>query len=315
MRSKLPSIMALQAFEASARLLSFTEAAHECCLTAGAISRQVRILEAELGIPLFNRQPGGLVLERAGAAYLEEIRAALHTIEQAGLRAGRQARGHAGQFSIATLPGFGARWLMPRYPAFEAQHPDISIKFYTRTDQVDFDEYLFDAAIYFGAEPPGGMQADWLMAEEQVAVCCPSQAHPAAVPVIEALPRYRLLHHMDRPSAWQEWLGELGLRSAHLQQGPAFEQMQLMIEATLSGLGLALLPRFMVEQELATGRLVEPFAHRVSSRCNYWLIYPTANGRLTSLLIFRAWLLSQSGPDAGRVSSSTGGIVSVVNPA
>lgn len=295
MRRKLPSIMALQAFEASARLLSFTEAARECCLTSGAISRQVRILESELGVRLFQRQPGGLVLSGAGESYLEEIKEALDCIEQASLRASHHASGGAQQLSIATLPGFGARWLMPRYPAFAAQQPDIAIKFYTRTDPVDFDEHRFDAAIHFGIAPPERTQSDWLMAEEQVAVCCPSLRHPPDMSALEALPRYRLLHHLDRPTAWDEWLGDLGIREAGLRQGPIFEQMHLMIEAALSGLGLALLPRFMVQQELALGLLVEPFAQRVSSRCNYWLIYPASTGRLPSLQIFRNWLLSQAG--------------------
>jgi LysR family glycine cleavage system transcriptional activator len=294
MRRKLPSTMALQAFEASARLQSFTEAARECCLTSGAISRQVRILETELGFILFQRSPGRLVLSRAGASYLEQIREALACIEQAGLRVAQQERTGALQLSIATLPGFGARWLMPRYPAFAEQQPDIAIRFRTRTEPVDFDEHGCDAAIYCGATPPAATQSDWLTAEEQVAVCSPSARPPEGLDIGEALMRYKLFPHIDRPAAWDEWLAELGLEGAVLQRGPIFEQMHLMIEAAISGLGLALVPRYMVRHELASGRLIEPFAQRISSRCNYWLIYPVSASRLPSFLLFREWLLGQA---------------------
>lgn len=294
MRRRLPSIMALQAFEASARLQSFTEAARECCLTAGAISRQVRLLEAELGIALFQRQSGRLVLSGAGQTYLQDIAGALGRIEEAGLRAGQRAGDGGWKLSIATLPGFGARWLMPRYPAFAAQQPDIAVTFYTRTEPVDFDQHRLDAAIHFGVVPPARVQADWLMAEEQVAVCCPSLRHLDAMPALKALARYRLLYHLDRPAAWDEWLGDGGPGDSRQPPGPAFEQMHLMIEAALSGLGLALVPRFIVQRELALGLLVEPFARRVFSRCHYWLIYPASSGGLPSLRMFRAWLLGQA---------------------
>jgi LysR family glycine cleavage system transcriptional activator len=294
MRRKLPSIMALQAFEASARLQSFTDAGRECCLTSGAISRQVRILEVELGSILFQRQPGRLVLSRAGECYLEEIREALIAIEQAGLRIARLDREEAFQLSIATLPGFGARWLMPRYPDFAEQQPDIAIRFYTRTEPADFNKHGCDAAIYCGTTPPAGMQSDWLTSEEQVAVCSPSMRPPHGMATDEALKRFKLFPHVDRPAAWDEWLVELGLSAAGLRQGPVFEQMQLMIGAAMSGLGMALVPRFMVHHELAAELLIEPFAQRVSSRCDYWLIYPTSTERLPSLKIFRAWLLGQA---------------------
>jgi len=298
MRRKLPSIMALQAFEASARLQSFTEAGRECCLTSGAISRQVRILEAELGILLFQREPGRLVLSRAGAGYLEEIRQALEDIEQAGLRAARQEKAEALHLSIATLPGFGARWLMPRYPDFAARRPDVTIRFYTRTEPLNFDQHLCDAAIYCGAAPPADTQSDWLTAEEQVAVCSPAMRPPEGMPIGEALTRYKLFPHVDRPTAWDEWLGELGLGGVTLPQGPIFEQMQLMIGAAMSGLGLALVPRYMVHHELRAGLLIEPFAQPVSSRCNYWLLYPAATGRMPSFQSFRSWLIGQARSDA-----------------
>lgn len=294
MRRKLPSIMALQAFEASARLQSFTEAGRECFLTSGAISRQVRILEMELGIVLFQRQPGRLVLSRAGATYLEEIREALIGIEQAGLRIARQDGEDGRLLSVATPPGFGARWLMPRYPDFATQHPDIPIRFYTRTEPVDFDKHGCDAAIYCGATPPAGAQSDWLTSEEQVAVCSPSMRPLEGMAVSEALKRYKLFPHMDRPAAWDEWLEELGLDGAGLQRGPVFEQMHMMIGAAMSGLGMALVPRYMVNHELAAGLLIEPFAQPVSNRCDYWLIYPASTGRMPSLQIFRTWLLSQA---------------------
>jgi LysR family glycine cleavage system transcriptional activator len=292
MRRTLPSMMSLEAFEASARHLSFAEAARECCLTQGAISRQVRLLEAALETELFLRTRGGLLLTTAGQELLRGIRPGLDGIAAAVSRVTLRRGGE--QLRLATLPGFGARWMMPRYASFSAQHPDISVAFFTRTDPVSFEDQPFDAAIHFGTSLPAGVPGDWLMSEDPVPVCHPSIRHPAGLSLAEALSSYQLLHHLHRASSWTDWMSAAGVTGLAIRNGPAFEQLHLMIEAAASRLGLALLPRFMVQQELASGVLVAPFEQRVNSGWGYWLTYPGNRPLSHALRAFREWLVPQA---------------------
>lgn len=281
---------ALQAFEASARLLSFAEAGRDCCLTPGAISRQVRLLEADLGVALFRRDRGGLVLTTAGEALLPEVRGALDRLAQARDRVAQRGTGPR-RLAIATLPAFGARWLMPRYRSFAEAHPDIAVTFFTCTEAVSFDDGAIDAAIHYGPAPPAGTRGDWIMDERPTPVCAPALHHPAGLSPARALEHYRLLQHVRRPAAWADWLARLGDRSVMAERGPAFEQLHLMAEAALSGLGLALLPEFMVQDDLATGRLVAPFSESVNTGWGYWFVYPGNRPIREPLQAFRHWLL------------------------
>ncbi len=283
-------MMALRAFEASARRLSFAEAGRECCLTPGAIGRQIRLLEADLGVVLFHRHAAGLTLTVAGEDLLHEVRSALDLVERAMGRVARRARG-AKRLSIATLPAFGARWLMPQYPDFANSHPDITVTFFTRTEPVAFEGQHFDGAIHYGVAPPPGTRGDWIMDEQPTPVCAPSLRHPEGLDLTRALARYRLLQHVHRPAAWTDWLSRLSIRNVETDSGPAFEQLHLMLEAALSGLGLALLPRFMVQDELVSGRLIAPFAERVSSGWGYWFVYPGDRKLGDAANAFRDWLL------------------------
>ncbi|WP_160000036.1 LysR substrate-binding domain-containing protein [Roseomonas sp. 18066] len=300
MQRRLPSLMALQAFEAAARLHSFAEAGRACCLTPGAISRQLRLLEAELGTSLLRRESGRLALTADGTAYLKEIAPALARIERATARVARQ--GEVASLHVTTLPGFGACWLMPRHARFVAGHPKIRLNLYTRTEDVDFARHPFDAAIYFNSAPPPALVADPLLVEEQVAVCHPRLRPAGPRPSIQALARLPLILHLDRPAAWEDWLADLGCATPELRHGPGFQHAPLMAEAASAGLGLALLPRFLVAEDLAAGRLVAPFAHLGSSRRTYWLTYPAAHGQSRPLQAFRAWLLAEmrSGPSGFR---------------
>ncbi|ONG57904.1 hypothetical protein BKE38_03815 [Pseudoroseomonas deserti] len=291
MQRRLPSLMALQAFEASARLQSFAEAGRACCLTPGAISRQVRLLEGDLGTLLLRREAGRLALTADGATYLKEIAPALARIDRASARVARQ--GEAASLHVTTLPGFGAVWLMPRHAGFVAAHPKIRLNLYTRTEDVDFARHPFDAAIYFNSAPPPELIADRLLVEEQVAVCHPRLRPPGPRPALQALSKLPLIHHLDRPAAWEDWLADLGAATPELRHGPGFQHAPLMAEAAGAGLGLALIPRFLVEDDLATGRLVAPFAHLGVSRRTYWLTYPPSHGQSRPLQAFRQWLLAE----------------------
>ncbi|MBU3730688.1 MAG: transcriptional regulator GcvA [Beijerinckiaceae bacterium] len=293
-RSVTPSLAALQAFEAAARLESFTRAAEELHLTQGAVSRQVAILEATLGLRLFERIRQRIVPTEAGRAYAAEIRDILSRLQTATLST-MAMKNVGGTLSLALLPTFGTRWLIPRLPDFFARHPEIAIDFSTRIVPFDFAREPFDAAIHFGDPTWPGTEAHRLMGEMIVPVASPAFLAREAIGRPEDLTRVPLLRQATRPQGWAEWFEAQGLDPETARPGPRFEQFAMVAQAAVAGLGVAVVPRFLIEDELKSGQLVIPFDRPVESRQSYWLVYPTAQGERPALRIFRDWLLQAVG--------------------
>lgn len=293
-RSVTPSLAALQAFEAAARLESFTRAAEELHLTQGAVSRQVAALELSLGLKLFERIRQRIVPTEAGRAYAAEIRDILSRLQTATLST-MAMKNVGGTLSLALLPTFGTRWLIPRLPDFFARHPEIAIDFSTRIVPFDFAREPFDAAIHFGDPTWPGTAAHRLMGEMIVPVASPAFLERAAIRRPEDLVRVPLLRQATRPQGWAEWFEAQGLDPETARPGPRFEQFAMVAQAAVAGLGVAVVPRFLVEDELRSGQLVIPFDRPVESRQSYWLVYPRAQGERPALRIFRDWLLQAVG--------------------
>lgn len=293
-RAPLPSLGALAAFEAAARHGSFTRAAEELALTQGAVSRQVAALEGLIGVRLFDRVRQRVALTPAGAAYAVEVRAALSALSSATLNL-MAFRGAGGVLNLAILPTFGTRWLIPRLPRFTEAYPNITINFATRLLPFDFDREGHDAAIHFGAPIWPGARLHRLMGEEIVPVASPALVarHRLARPGdVLGVP---LLQQATRPRAWEQWLAEQGLDPARATPGPRFEQFAMVAQAAVAGLGLAIVPRFLVEEEIRSGALVMPFDAPSRSEEAYWLVYPEAKAALPTVAAFRAWLLGEVG--------------------
>jgi len=257
-RRLLPSMSALTAFEAAARTGSFTAAAGELSLTQGAVSRQIKALEDQIGTPLFIRKGQRVTLTPTGALYAEPIRDALRQIAAATVRTIAAPKG--GELHLAILPTFGTRWLVPRLPAFQAAHPQVTIHFTTKLAPFDFRTHDLDAAIHYGLGDWPDAVCDHLLDEEVLPVCAPSflKAHPIADPAdLIALP---LLHTSTRPDAW-------------------------------AGLGVALLPTLLVRGELADGALVPAIDRPHRSARAYYLVHPRNKANHPPLAAFRRWLL------------------------
>ncbi len=293
-RTHTPSLAALQAFEAAARLESFTRAAEELHLTQGAVSRQVAGLEAALGLQLFERIRQRIVPTEAGRAYAAEIRDILSRLQTATLST-MAMKNVGGTLSLALLPTFGTRWLIPRLPDFFARHPEIAIDFSTRIVPFDFAREPFDAAIHFGDPTWPGTEAHRLMGEMIVPVTSPAFLAREGIAAPEDLVRVPLLRQATRPQGWAEWFEAQGLDPETARPGPRFEQFAMVAQAAVAGLGVAVVPRFLIEDELKSGQLVIPFDRPVESRQSYWLVYPTAQGERPALRIFRDWLLQAVG--------------------
>lgn len=273
--------------------MSFTRAAEELCVTESAVSRQIRKLEEHLGRSLFHRIKQRLVLTEAGEVYAASVRDLLARAEAATLELMSFAK-VGGTLTLALLPTFGTRWLVPRLGDFTARHPDVQLNLVTRVRPFDFAGSDIDAAIHFGTDAWPGAVCHRLMGEVSVPVAAPSLlrgqrslARPADVG------RYTLLQHATRPQAWVEWLRAAGMTTVDGDKGPRFEQFQMVIQAAVAGLGLAVLPRFLIQDELTSRRLVVAYDLPVTSEHAYYLVHPERKAELMRVAAFRDWLLAQ----------------------
>jgi LysR family glycine cleavage system transcriptional activator len=284
---------ALAAFDASARTGSFSEAARELNLTQGAISRQIRVLEQQLDTLLFVRESRRVRLTSAGQAYAMEIRAALHTIGYATLKLLNDPSD--GVINLAILPTFGAQWLIPRLVHFWAERPNIAINFATRSDPFDFTREGLDAAIHYGAPEWPGADCYFLFGEKIAPVCSPlflaDERRRTITP--EGLINLPLLHLTHRPFAWQEWLEKQGV-NAMPTKGFHFEQFNAAIQAAKSGLGIALLPEPLIEEEIKRGDLIKVLGEGEVSDKGYYLVIPKEKLSLPAIQIFKKWLTEQA---------------------
>jgi LysR family glycine cleavage system transcriptional activator len=251
-------------------------------------------LEAALGLQLFERIRQRIVPTEAGRAYAAEIRDILSRLQTATLST-MAMKNVGGTLSLALLPTFGTRWLIPRLPDFFARHPEIAIDFSTRIVPFDFAREPFDAAIHFGDPTWPGTEAHRLMGEMIVPVASPAFLAREGITAPEDLVRVPLLRQATRPQGWAEWFEAQGLDPETARPGPRFEQFAMVAQAAVAGLGVAVVPRFLIEDELKSGQLVIPFDRPVESRQSYWLVYPTAQGERPALKSFRDWLLQAVG--------------------
>ncbi|MCZ0963371.1 LysR substrate-binding domain-containing protein [Paracoccus benzoatiresistens] len=289
-RSQMPDLSALQAFEAAARHGSFTRAAVELNLTQSAISRQIKELEAQLGVALFERIRQRIVLSSAGEQLRPEIESLLAGLEHLTLRAASR-RDVTGHLAVATLPTFGSRWLMPRLPNFLAEHPGIQISVLSRDGHFDLAEASVDVAIHYGKPAWPGATCAYLCAETVLPVAAPGLigadgTFPDAAP---------LLHMQSRPMQWPEWLTANGQDVVRGFQGHRFDQFSLLIEATVAGLGMALLPSYLIEREIRQGLLrIIPGPPSVTDAA-YYVVIPDERVSDPLPSAFRNWVTGQVG--------------------
>ncbi|AXI45428.1 LysR family transcriptional regulator [Sulfitobacter sp. SK012] len=292
-RRFLPSISALLAFEAAARLGSATQAATELSLTQSAISRQIKALEEQLGVALMARQGRNLVLTQAGTDYVREVRDILSRLAQASVSA--RTKRQSGALTLAILPAFGMHWLAPRLSDFAKCHPEVTVNLSTRLHPFSFGSSRFDAAIHFGHEDWPGVHFLPLMPEVVVPVCAPDLLNgKTALP--QDLLAHPLLHLETRPRAWARWLEALDVATPP-PDGMMFDQFATMAQAAIHGLGVALLPTFVAEPYLNENKLVLAASQTNESVGNYYLVWPQDRPVPPPLKAFCSWLSAQALPE------------------
>lgn len=291
--SQFPSMRALSAFEASARHLSFLQAAAELHVTPGAVSRQIQALESLLGRPLFVRHHKRVELTRTGRDYLEDIRAPLARIGEATARV--QGADAEAALSICAYPTFAIRWFIPRWGRFYDRNPGLDVRLTTSLTPVDFARDEYDLAIQVAETdaPPPGLIAHKVTEVDTLPVCSPEVAATLHEPA--DLKTATLLHGEPRPRDWARWLETAGIEGVDAARGLHFESLNLAIQAAIEGLGVAIGIEALVREDLAEGRLVQPFAPLRRSRRAMHLLYPEAKAANPNLRAFRDWLLGEVG--------------------
>lgn len=288
-RRLTPSMSLLLAFESSARHESYTRAALELSLTQSAVSRQVQSLEAFLGITLFRREGRNVVLTDVGRLYRDELGGALAQIRNATLQAVAFGSG-VGTLRLALLPTFGSKWLLPRLNAFYAANPGVQVHIHSRIHAVDFDEGDIDAAICVGSGDWPELIVHPLLSESMVVVASPSVFSNEGPFTPEVIAGQTLLQVTSHPPLWREWFTSNGLSLKRMRGGPNFELTSHLIQAVRASIGVGLVPRILVEDELRQGQLIV-VGESVPSHRTYCLVYPRRNVGLPSLEAFRSWLM------------------------
>ncbi|HVZ00483.1 MAG TPA: LysR substrate-binding domain-containing protein [Dongiaceae bacterium] len=288
LRSRLPSLNAIRCFAVAGRCLNFTVAATELGVTQGAVSRLIQSLEEDLGLKLFTREGRGLSLTPAGEIYHREVSDAIDRIGAAS-RAARYSV-DSGILSISAVPTFAMRWLIPKLPDFQAVHPDILVDVIAGDGPTNLALGEYHLAIRFCEPPFGDVVAQRLMSEEVGALCAPAllrNGRPFERP--EDLLRFPLLGHSTRPEAWPDFLSAMGLGPLPAPK-PSFEHFFMLAEAAVAGMGIALIPLFLVRDELAAGRLVQAVPMTIRPRRAYYLLHNRPAGQMRMVRAFKSWI-------------------------
>ncbi|HEY4371935.1 MAG TPA: LysR substrate-binding domain-containing protein [Burkholderiales bacterium] len=290
---KLPPLNAVKAFEVAARHVSFTKAAAELSVTHGAVSRQVALLEDWLGAPLFRRSASLLTLTEAGRSYLAEVAPLLDRLAVASMHLREQAAPTA--ITVSAPPTFTMRWLIPRMSAFQRRHEGVEIRVTTSLAPVNFRENSYDVAIRGQSGPTAENPSVPIMTEIIAPVC-----HVDLAPALRSgkpreLRGQTLIAYGTEPYTWADWLESVdcqGLKPANTLQ---FEQMYFALQAAAEGLGLVLVPLFLVIDDIVAGRLTLPFGLTGAKRRTYFANHATPAGLDSLVGEFCAWLQREGG--------------------
>lgn len=290
---RLPPLNAVKAFESAARLESFSQAAAELHVTHGAISKQIALLEDRLGLMLFRRHPGRVVLTDAGKAYQVEITDALDRIASATSRISGQ--GFPDSLDISAPPTFTIQWLVPRLSRFQIRYPLLETRLSTRRESVSVALRSADVVIRRGPQGWKGVYSRLVLEEAITPVCHPRLA--ARLRRYSDLSQQVWLHAEARPTDWMAWLAAAGISGLAPKKLSRFDHSALALEAAADGMGIAMGPLSMIGGELRAGKLQMPFPDLVVRTPGYYLI--CKNGRESDAKVkqFFEWISGEGQAD------------------
>jgi LysR family transcriptional regulator, glycine cleavage system transcriptional activator len=308
MARALPGLTSLRTFEAAGRFLSFTKAAAELGVTPAAVSHQIREFEDQLGTRLFMRTSRSMRLTHAGEILHVAVADALDGISRAVTRL-RKVDGKP-QLKITTSPSIAAKWLVPRLDRFLAIVPDADVRMEVSQLALDFTREEIDIAIRFGDGNYPGLKVDRLFDETIFPVCSPKLLQgkkPLKTP--RDLLQHNLIHvDWEAQGAtwpnWRMWMLAAGIRDFDDRRGLHFSQTSLALQAAIDGHGVALSESTLVADDLAAGRLVQPFRVTIKGppRFAYYVISPAETAEEPMIKTFREWLLKEAAATAAEIT-------------
>lgn len=280
---RLPSLIALRFFEETARHLSFNRAAAALCVTQGAVSRQIRLLEGTLGVKLFDRDHRGIQLTPAGSRLMPAVSEAFDVIEHGT----RLACGHhARQRLIVSMPPtFATQWFSSRLGALAVQLPGVDLSIRTQPAEAS------QCSVRFGRARATQGPSELLMTERHVLAASATWRDVPLDALLDRLPALHVLHDDARLDLWPNWLREAGLPARYAENGIEFSSLEQAIQAAKRGVGLAVIDHNMIVDELAEGTLVRLSEVEVRGPYGYWLDMPRTQ---TSTQAFANWLIREA---------------------
>jgi len=296
MKIHSPSMSELHAFMTAVRLGSFTRAAEALCVTQGAISRAVARLESHMGQPLLVRSPNRLTPTPAGARLLEGTAPALDTIERIVRDLRKPLTNNVLHLSV--VPTLASVWLIPRLPDFSKRHPEIQLSFVPYRRDEDFSGGKLHAAILSGI--PGdhpGWRTDYIIGREVVVICHPDRLKARRAAGLWQTPaellNEPLIAHANAPNNWRHWFAAVGVQAGEVN-GPHMDQVSIIVRAVMADMGIAVLQRCLVQEEIDSGRVAVPFDVPVSLQHGYLLCSPLHYADHPALEVFRRWVLDMA---------------------
>jgi LysR family glycine cleavage system transcriptional activator len=296
--ARLPALDSLYVFAVAARHLSFTAAANELHRTQSAVSHRIKALEAEIGVPLFERVPRGLELTSAGSVLAHRLNEAIADISRTIAELDRV--GESRRLRVTMLPSVASRWLMPRLSRFCQQHPDVHVQIVADPRILDLRAERIDLAIRFGPGRYRGFDTTPLMSDRMLPVCTPDLAQRLGKECsLEELLGLPLLHDSGAEgdgslSDWRSWLEQLGRTDLSCRGGQRFSHAGLAIEAAVLGLGVALARVSLVADHLSNGTLVSPLPLTTATAFSYYVVTPSGTSNQPDIALFSDWLHSEA---------------------
>ena len=290
MKRGCPTMHELLAFDAVARHDSLTQAAGALCISVSAVSKQLASLEAFVGRPLLQKLGRGVQLTAHGRLYWQKISGSLRAIESATFEA-RSGDTGAGILTLASVPTFLTKWLIPRLPDFRRRWPGITLSFSQHLVAGENIPPGVDAAIRYGSGEWPGVASDYIAGREFVLIAAPSLMGSQRLRKAGEIAAHTVLHHEQAPAAWRQWAAHHGVAEVHTFSGPRFAQYSALIQAAVSGLGVGLVPRVLVQDEMALGALVTPCGDPVQVDQGHYLCFYADRLELPVFAAFRDWIL------------------------